>query len=294
MKLRALAAAPLIALTVLYRRLISPVLPRACRFQPTCSAYALTAWRRYGPIYGSWLSARRVLRCRPGHPGGYDPVPGVDDGRLAMITPSAAVQTSLRRLHALWPLAAAQAALSAGQRRTHRLIINTLARTGRAPDAEALAAAFAGYSLDELAGRGLVVLDGDALAAAHPVGVAVTRQRVALAGRWVYASGALAALAVAPMFEADARVAAACPVSGAAIRIEQMNLTVLSVTPPTPVVGIVWRATGASGVETVLLRDQATGRRWRSEAGADTSLLSLEDAVLLGALLFKPLVVGAD
>lgn len=59
----------------LYRRLISPVLPPACRFHPSCSKYALEAITTHGPFRGSWLAARRLMRCHPFHPGGLDPVP---------------------------------------------------------------------------------------------------------------------------------------------------------------------------------------------------------------------------
>lgn len=59
----------------LYRKGISPFLPPACRFYPSCSAYAREAYLSHGIFRGSWLTAWRLLRCHPFHPGGYDPVP---------------------------------------------------------------------------------------------------------------------------------------------------------------------------------------------------------------------------
>ena len=59
-----------------YRLVISPLLGANCRFQPTCSSYALEALKRHGALRGGWLALRRVLRCRPGGGSGYDPVPG--------------------------------------------------------------------------------------------------------------------------------------------------------------------------------------------------------------------------
>lgn len=58
-----------------YKREISPFLPNACRYIPTCSEYAMQAVEKYGAVKGGYLAARRILRCHPFHPGGYDPVP---------------------------------------------------------------------------------------------------------------------------------------------------------------------------------------------------------------------------
>lgn len=66
---------PLIALVRAYQILISPLTPPSCRYYPSCSAYALTAVRRFGPLTGTWLAVRRVLRCHPWAAGGVDHVP---------------------------------------------------------------------------------------------------------------------------------------------------------------------------------------------------------------------------
>ena len=62
-----------------YKLFISPLLPPACRFQPTCSTYALEAIERFGVFRGGWLAIRRILGCHAFHPGGYDPVPSESD-----------------------------------------------------------------------------------------------------------------------------------------------------------------------------------------------------------------------
>ncbi len=58
-----------------YQRLISPLLPPSCRFEPSCSQYGYEAIQRYGLVRGGWLALKRISRCHPFNPGGHDPVP---------------------------------------------------------------------------------------------------------------------------------------------------------------------------------------------------------------------------
>jgi putative membrane protein insertion efficiency factor len=77
--IRAWATAALLAPILFYRRFISPMFPPVCRFQPTCSEYAMDALRLHGPLRGLLLTARRLSRCHPvtwlGGSSGFDPVP---------------------------------------------------------------------------------------------------------------------------------------------------------------------------------------------------------------------------
>ncbi len=65
----------LLALIAFYRTCISPLLPPACRYTPTCSQYAKEAITKYGAFKGGWLALKRILRCNPWGGSGYDPVP---------------------------------------------------------------------------------------------------------------------------------------------------------------------------------------------------------------------------
>jgi putative membrane protein insertion efficiency factor len=65
----------LVGLIRAYKRLLSPLLPPACRFVPSCSEYAAEAIEKHGPFNGVRLAVWRIVRCAPWHPGGFDPVP---------------------------------------------------------------------------------------------------------------------------------------------------------------------------------------------------------------------------
>ena len=65
----------LLASIGIYKRFVSPLLPSACRFTPTCSVYASEAIETYGALRGTWMGFCRIMRCHPLHPGGFDPVP---------------------------------------------------------------------------------------------------------------------------------------------------------------------------------------------------------------------------
>ena len=72
-------SAALVALK-LYKKIISPLLPPACRFYPTCSEYAAQAISKHGLLRGGMLAAKRLAKCHPLHPGGFDPVPSSGSG----------------------------------------------------------------------------------------------------------------------------------------------------------------------------------------------------------------------
>ncbi len=75
MKLKKIIEAPFIALIKIYKHLVSPYLPNACRYTPTCSQYAEEAIRKYGVFKGTYLAVKRISRCHPWGGHGIDPVP---------------------------------------------------------------------------------------------------------------------------------------------------------------------------------------------------------------------------
>lgn len=85
----------LIGFVRFYRKVISPLLPPTCRFQPTCSTYGLKALQTHGALHGFWLTVARVARCHPFHPGGYDPVPEPPASRTSRAKASGADHTTI-------------------------------------------------------------------------------------------------------------------------------------------------------------------------------------------------------
>ncbi|AMO19524.1 membrane protein insertion efficiency factor YidD [Flavobacterium columnare] len=75
MNLKTILTLPLVFLVRIYQYVLSPLMPATCRYQPTCSHYMVDALRKHGPLKGSWLGTKRILRCHPWGGSGYDPVP---------------------------------------------------------------------------------------------------------------------------------------------------------------------------------------------------------------------------
>ena len=98
--LKRVTAAPLIGLLLFYQRFISPMTPPTCRYYPSCSAYALTAIRRFGPVKGTWLAVKRLARCHPWAAGGVDHVPAKDPTSAELDSADQASKTPAPPAHA--------------------------------------------------------------------------------------------------------------------------------------------------------------------------------------------------
>ena len=85
---------PALLLLQFYKQFISPFLPRACRFEPTCSGYALQALERHGAAAGSYLAVRRIARCHPWCDGGHDPVPADKPRLFSQLLPPSSTKKS--------------------------------------------------------------------------------------------------------------------------------------------------------------------------------------------------------
>jgi putative membrane protein insertion efficiency factor len=79
--LQKILIAPFVLVIRFYKIIISPILPAACRYEPTCSTYALEALKMHGLFYGSYLAAKRIISCNPWGGSGYDPVPSRKCGK---------------------------------------------------------------------------------------------------------------------------------------------------------------------------------------------------------------------
>lgn len=71
-----------LGLVYFYKFFIDPVIPKVCRFTPTCSTYMVQSIKEFGPIRGAWIGTKRLFRCRPGIKGGFDPIPPNIKGEL--------------------------------------------------------------------------------------------------------------------------------------------------------------------------------------------------------------------
>ena len=167
------------------------------------------------------------------------------------------VGEGVRRLREVLPLQARRAALPEAGRRLHRHVLESFGHEGRPPTlaecADFLDVVDAGGVLARLAEDDLIVLRADgSIEGAYPFTTSRTAHRVELMGRTVHAMCALDALAMAPMFEADAVVDSRCEVSGTRLRIEQSGLELVAAHPTAAIhLGIQWGATGGTAARSL-------------------------------------------
>ena len=283
-----------IALVRGYRRYLSPVLPRSCRFTPSCSAYAVEALEKHGAWRGAGLSLYRIVRCGPWTAGGYDPVPKTPEER-ASLNWSDHARAGLRRLRRGLRPEARLAELPPEAREAYHQILHELARHGRRPvwghrpDA----------ALATLARAGLIALN----AADEPVAVgaltleatdhAVSRRDGSSGAARFYAENALSALSVSPRFGYPTRVESRCAQTGERLVLDQDGAeTTIRQGPAHPVVAIRWELDAV--MEMAFIRDLAQADAWaRGGDRDDVTIYRLDEAVALSAAWFEaPTVEG--
>jgi mercuric reductase len=224
---------------------------------------------------------------------------------------------SLTHLQTLLPLEKRQRALAPPLRMVHRAVLRSLAETGKPPRQAEIAGMLgskqsAVHALATLGKNDLVVLNAPVtldekthqlvapdtveVLGAYPMTTEKTPHRVEINGHSVNAMCAVDALSLSPMFGQETRIESRCHVTGAPIRIRQSGTEIMEAMPSPEVrVGIRWQSACASAAHTlctemVFLKDAETARAWRETDPASIEVLTLPEAIELGAAFFVPLV----
>lgn len=205
------------------------------------------------------------------------------------------------KLTGMLPLTQRQAALAPELRQIHREFLRSLVERGRPLTRPEIAAMAPGgdatSAIWTLAANDLIVLDAhNRPVGAYPVTLEETPHVVNIGGNSLWAMCAFDAVSVAPMFGKDVTVSSRCPVTGAAIHLEQKNHTIVTALPSRDVqVGVWWRDPGAVAARNlcpgiVFLRDRAAAEAWQAGDPANREFAGLEDAVEAGSRFFSPLI----
>ena len=215
---------------------------------------------------------------------------------------TSAVDAALNRLNLQLPLAARQRSLPPELAALHRAILRSLYERGRPLTCDEIAGMVAPAGADaallRLAADDLVVLSEDRRNAvgAYPMTTEPTPHRLILAGRTVNAMCALDALSVTLMFGGEVEIRSTCRVTGQPVRIRQRGENILEAEPSGVVVGIRWQmprtchAAHSMCMEMVFLASRQTALAWHGDDLANHSLLTLQEAIGLGASFFRPLI----
>lgn len=212
------------------------------------------------------------------------------------------IDDALARLNSQLPLKARQDRLPVELKHLHQWVLRFLSSHGRVPYPTELKAEWGemdiASALQRLAADDLVVLDakGEHLVGAYPLTSEVTPHRISLNGRSLYAMCALDAVAVAPLFDSEVKIASTCHVTKTPIQILMRASEVIDVRPTADViVGIRWQMPTAVAaysmcLQMVFLKDSHVARDWQQNDADNISLFALPDAVAFGKAFFRPLL----